>query len=161
MTSILSTFHPFLTLPNKTLKRQKGILFSGWSDLFKSAKKVPFFQFEAISSKAWKRYLFCDLETFLSKEQKRHFFAVTSNLIKSTKKVPLKINDVSIKVPLIDSRQATVGAPNERYTDVFRGRYVPFLQSNFAVPNLTKKSKTHPRLPYKHLYGRLFLNGPS
>ena len=58
LTSILSTFHPFLTLPNNTLKREKG----------------TFFQFEAISSKARKRYLFCGLETFLSKEQKRHLF---------------------------------------------------------------------------------------
>ena len=72
---------------------------------------------------------------------------VISNLIKSAKKVPLKINDISIKILLIDRCQATVGAPNERYTDVFRGLYVPFLQSNFAVPNLIKTSKTHPRLP--------------
>ena len=71
----------------------------------------------------------------------------TSNPIKSAKKVPLKINDVSVKVLLTDRCQATVGAPNERYTDVFRGLYVPFLQSNFAVPNLIKTSKTHPRLP--------------
>ena len=42
LTSILTAFHPFLTLPNKTLKREKG----------------TFFQFEAISSKARKRYLF-------------------------------------------------------------------------------------------------------
>ena len=56
---------------------------------------------------------------------------------------------------------AKYGAPNERYTDLFRGLYVPFLQSNFAVPNLIKTSKTHPRLPYKHLYGRLFLSGPG
>ena len=33
LTSILSTFHAFLTVPNKTLKREKG----------------TFFQFEAIS----------------------------------------------------------------------------------------------------------------
>ena len=86
---------------------------------------------------------------------------VISNLIKSAKKVPLKINDISIKILLIDRCQATVAAPNERYTDVFMGLYVPFLQSNFAVPNLIKTSKTHPRLPYKHLYGRLFLSGPG
>ena len=28
LTSILSAFHPFLTLPNKTLKREKGTFFS-------------------------------------------------------------------------------------------------------------------------------------
>ena len=83
----------------------------------------------------------------LQKSEKGTFFAVTSNLIKSAKKKPLKINDVSIKILLIDRFQATVGAANERYTDVFRGLYVPFLQSNFAVPNLIKTSKTHPRLP--------------
>ena len=43
LTSILSAFHPFLTLPNKTLKREEGTFFTVWSDLFKSAKKVPFF----------------------------------------------------------------------------------------------------------------------
>ena len=58
LTSILSAFHPFLTLPNKTLKREKGTFFSVWSDFFKSAKKVPF----------------CGLGTFLSKEQKRYLF---------------------------------------------------------------------------------------
>ena len=28
LTSILSAFHPFLTLPNETLKREKGTFFS-------------------------------------------------------------------------------------------------------------------------------------
>ena len=55
---------------------------------------VPFFQFEAISSKARKRYLFCGLETFLSKEKKGTYFAVTSDVLKSAKKEPLKINGV-------------------------------------------------------------------
>ena len=81
------------------------------------------------------------------KSKKGTFFAVGSDVLISAKKVPLKINDVSIKILLIDRCQGTVGAPNERYTDVFRGLYVPFLQSNFAVPNLIKTSKTHPRLP--------------
>ena len=53
----------------------------------------------------------------------------------------------SLEILLIDRCQATVGAANKRYTDVFRGLYVPFLQSNFAVPNLIKTSKTPPRLP--------------
>ena len=50
LTSILSAFHPFLTLPNKTLKREKGTFFSVWSDLFKRAKKVPFLRLEAMFS---------------------------------------------------------------------------------------------------------------
>ena len=41
LTSILSAFPPFLTLPNKTLKRKEG----------------AFFRLEAISSKVRKRYL--------------------------------------------------------------------------------------------------------
>ena len=93
-TSILSTFHPFLTLPNKTLKREKGNFFSVWSDLFKSAKKVPFFQLEASSSKARKRYLFCGLETFLSKEQKRYLFCGWKRCSYKCEKGTLKINGV-------------------------------------------------------------------
>ena len=42
LTSILLAFYPFLTLPNKTLKREKGTFFAVTSDLLKSAKKVPF-----------------------------------------------------------------------------------------------------------------------
>ena len=79
LTSILSAFHPFLTLPNKTLKREKG----------------TFFQFEAISSKARKRYLFCGLETFLSKEQKRYLFCGWKRCSHKCEKGTLKINGVS------------------------------------------------------------------
>ena len=57
LTSILSTFHAFLTLPNKTLKREKG----------------TFFQFEAISSKARKRYLFCSQKRSYQKSKKGTF----------------------------------------------------------------------------------------
>ena len=57
LTSILSAFHPFLTLLNKTLKREKG----------------TFFQFEAISSKARKRYLFCGYKQSHQKLEKGTF----------------------------------------------------------------------------------------
>ena len=123
----MSAFHPFLTLPNKTLKREKGTFFSVWSDLFKSAKKVPFCGLERFLSKEQKRYLFCG---YKQSHQKRE---------KGTFKNKWRFN---IKILLIDRCQATVGAPGKRYTDVFRWLYVPFLQSNFAVPNLIKISKT-------------------
>ena len=123
----MSAFHPFLTLPNKTLKREKG----------------TFFQFEAISSKARKRYLFWGLETFLSKEQKRYLFCGYKQSHQKREKGTFKNKwRFNIKILLIDRCQATVGAPGKRYTDVFRWLYVPFLQSNFAVPNLIKISKT-------------------
>ena len=77
LTSILSTFHAFLTLPNKTLKREKG----------------TFFQFEAISSKARKRYLFCSQKRSYQ-EQKRYLFTFGSEVLISSKKEPLKINGV-------------------------------------------------------------------
>ena len=51
LTSILLAFYPFLTLPNKTLKREKGTFFAVTSDVIKSAKKVPFLRLQAISSK--------------------------------------------------------------------------------------------------------------
>ena len=70
--SILPAFHPFLTLPNKTLRSEKG----------------TFFQFEAISSKARERYLFFGLETFPSKEQKGTFFAVGSDVLIIAEKEP-------------------------------------------------------------------------
>ena len=57
--SILPAFHPFLTLPNKTLRSEKGTFFSVWSDLFKSARKVPFLRFRNVPIKRAKRYLFC------------------------------------------------------------------------------------------------------
>ena len=41
MKSILSTFHAFLTLPNKTLKREKGTFFAVGSDVLISVKKEP------------------------------------------------------------------------------------------------------------------------
>jgi len=56
LTSVLSAFHPFLTLPNITLKREKG----------------SFHRLEAISSKALKRYLL-PFRKFQSKEQKGTF----------------------------------------------------------------------------------------
>ena len=62
LTSILSALHPFLTLPNDDLKREGGsrTFLSFSSDLIKGAKRyVPFFQLEAMFSKAPKWYLFC------------------------------------------------------------------------------------------------------
>ena len=40
----------------------------------RKCEKGAFFQFEAISLEARKKYLFCGLETFLSKEKKRYLF---------------------------------------------------------------------------------------
>ena len=51
LTSILSTFHPSLTLPNDDLKREKGTFLSPSSDLIKGTKKVSFF---AVGSDALK-----------------------------------------------------------------------------------------------------------
>ena len=67
--SILPAFHPFLTLPNKTLKREKS----------------TFFRLEAISSKVRKRYLVCGLETFLSKEQKGTFLTAKGTFLRVQK----------------------------------------------------------------------------
>ena len=48
-----------------------------------------------------------------------NFFSITSNLIKSAKKVPLKINNVSIKILLIDRCQPL--APPTNDTQTFTG----------------------------------------
>ena len=70
---------------------------------------------------------------------------VTTNLIKSAKKVPLKISDGSIKIPLIDRCQPL--APPTNDTQTFVGTLGPVSTIEFAVPNLIEPSKTHPRLP--------------
>ena len=72
LTSILSTFHPFLTLPNDDLKREKGTFLSPSSDLMKGAK----------------RYLFCSWKRCSQKREKGTLFAVGSDVVKSAKKVP-------------------------------------------------------------------------
>ena len=69
MTSILSAFHPFLTLPNDNLKgekgtfcrlqaisskAQKGTFFAVGGDALKSAKKVPFLELEVMLLKVRK-----------------------------------------------------------------------------------------------------------
>ena len=46
LTSILPAFYPFLTLPNKALKCEKGTFFAVTSNRLKSAKKVPFLRLE-------------------------------------------------------------------------------------------------------------------
>ena len=71
LTSILSTRHPFLTLPNDVLKRKRITSF-GFKRSHERHKKVPFLQLKAMLSKARKRYL----------------FAVGSDVVKSAKKVP-------------------------------------------------------------------------
>ena len=71
LTSKLSPLHPFLTLPNDDLKRERGIFLSLSSDLTKGTK-VPFLQLEAM----------------LSKARKSTFFAVGSDVVKRAKKVP-------------------------------------------------------------------------
>ena len=70
LTSILSALHPFLTLPDDDLKRergsgnfcrfqviswkaQKGTLFAVGSDVVKSGKKVPFQKYKIVFSSFW------------------------------------------------------------------------------------------------------------
>ena len=72
MTSVLSTFHAFLTLPNKTLKREKGTFFCS---LRRSLQKRENGTFSAVKNVAIKR-------------------AVGSDVLISAKKEPLKINGV-------------------------------------------------------------------
>ena len=74
LTSILSAFHPFLTLPNDDLKHERGsrIFLSLSRDLIKDAK----------------RYLFCSWKWCSQKRQNGTFFAVRSDIVKSAKKVP-------------------------------------------------------------------------
>ena len=72
LTSILSTFHPFLTLPNDDLKCKRGTFFTVSSDLMKGPK----------------RYLFCNWKRCSKKREKGTFLAVGSDVLKSAKKVP-------------------------------------------------------------------------
>ena len=74
LTSILSAFHPFLTLPNDDLKRERGTFLSLSSDLMKGAK----------------RYLFCSWKrcSHNQKREKGTFFTVESDVVKSARKVP-------------------------------------------------------------------------
>ena len=76
LTSILSTFHAFLTLPNKTLRREKGTFFSVWSDLFQKREKGTCSAVKNIPIK---------------RAKKVPFFAVGSDVLISAKKEPLKI----------------------------------------------------------------------
>ena len=43
LTSILTAFHPFLTLPNKTLKREKGTFFFSLKRSLQKREKGTFF----------------------------------------------------------------------------------------------------------------------
>ena len=72
LTSILSTLHLFLTLPNDVLKHKRGTFLSLSSCLMKGAK----------------RYLFSSWKRCSQKRQNGTFFAVGSNVVKSAKKVP-------------------------------------------------------------------------
>ena len=73
LTSILSAFHPFLTLPNGDLNLERGTFLSLSSDLTKGTK----------------RYLaVLQLEAMLSNARKRYLFAVGSDVVKSARKVP-------------------------------------------------------------------------
>ena len=75
LTSILSALHPFLTLPNDDLKRERGsrtvlslssdlmegakrYLFAVGRDVLKSAKMEPFLLLEVMLLKVRKRYFF-------------------------------------------------------------------------------------------------------
>ena len=80
LTSILSALHPFLTLPNDDLKRervsrvsvcpfqaislkaQKGTFFAVGSEVLKSVKMVPVLQLEVMLLKVRKRYLFKNIK---------------------------------------------------------------------------------------------------
>ena len=61
LTSILSTLHPFLTLPNDVLKR-KRITFFGFKKSHERGKKVPFLQLEVMLLNVRKRYLFKNIK---------------------------------------------------------------------------------------------------
>ena len=71
---------------------QKRYLFFGFKRSHERHKKVPFLQLEAMFSKARKRYLFGSRKWRCSlKREKGTFLAVGSeDVLKSTKKVPLK-----------------------------------------------------------------------
>ena len=70
LTSILSTLHPFLTLPKDDLKRERGTFLSLSSDLMKGTK----------------RYVFCSWKRCCQKREKGIFFAVGSDVVKGAKK---------------------------------------------------------------------------
>ena len=74
LTSILFAFHPFLTLPNDDLKRERGTFLSLSRDLMKGAK----------------RYLFCSWKRCSQKHEKGTFLTVESDVVKSAKKVPFE-----------------------------------------------------------------------
>ena len=83
-------------LKKGTFLEKKGGYFKLSAENISTSILSAFHPLDGISPnfKARKRYLFCDLETFLSKEKKGTFFAVTSDFLKSTKKEPLKVNGV-------------------------------------------------------------------
>ena len=68
--SILSALHPFPTLPNDVLKRERGTFFSVQGDLMKGTK----------------RYLFCSWKRCSQKREKGTFLAVGSDDLKSERK---------------------------------------------------------------------------
>ena len=74
LTSILSALHPFLTLPNVDLKRERGspTFLSLSSDLMKGAK----------------RYLFSSWKRCSQKRPNGTFFEVGSDVVKSAKNLP-------------------------------------------------------------------------
>ena len=73
LTSILSALHPFFTLPNDVLKRERGTFFSVSSDVMKGAE----------------RNLFCSWKRCSQKRKNGTFLTVESD-VKGAKKVPLK-----------------------------------------------------------------------
>ena len=104
---------------------------------FKVRKRYLFFSLKQYLQKRKKRYLFCGLETFLSKEKKGTFFSVTSNVLKSAKKEPLKINEVSIIQILIGRCQPLVAPTND--TQTFSG------DSRSGLLNQAKPTLDSPR----------------
>ena len=73
LTSILSTLHPFLTLPNNDLKCERGIFLSLSRDLMKGTKRFLFCSWKRCSQKR-EEVPFWQLEVMLLKVQKRYLF---------------------------------------------------------------------------------------
>ena len=73
LTSILSTLHLFLTLPNDVLKHKRGTFLSLSSYLMKGAKGYLFSSWKRCSQKR-QMVLFLQLEVMLLKVRKRYLF---------------------------------------------------------------------------------------
>ena len=70
LTSILSTLHPFLTLPKDDLKRERGTFLSLSSDLMKGTKST-FFAVGSDVVRSAKKVSFLPLEVMLLKVRKK------------------------------------------------------------------------------------------